>query len=73
MEEELFIDSSEMIARIKYYFDRSILEILFKSNAQVWQYFDFPESLWHDFKGSDSKGKYFHANVRGQYPESRVG
>ena len=62
-----------MITRIKYYFDRSILEIQFKSNAQVWHYFDFPESFWHDFKGSDSKGKYFLANIKGQYSESRVG
>jgi len=73
MEEELFVDSSAMITRIKYYFERSLLEVQFRSNAQVWHYFDFPESLWHDFKGADSKGKYFHAYIRGQYSESRAG
>jgi hypothetical protein len=69
--EELFVDSS-MITRIKYYFDQSILEIEFKSSGQVWNYFDFPESLWHDFKVAESQGKFFHREIKNQYRESRV-
>lgn len=51
--------------------DSSTLEVEFKSGA-VWQYYDFPESLWYEFEGSESLGKFFHREIKGQYSESQV-
>lgn len=55
-------------------YDASVgtLEIEFKSGA-VWQYYDFPEHMWNEFEYADSHGKYFHAHIKNQYREARVG
>ena len=63
---------SSMISSIGYDAVISILEIEFKSGP-VWQYFDFPEPVWYEFEASDSKGKFFHREIKGQYSESQVG
>ena len=63
---------SSMIASFGYEADNSTLEVEFNSGA-VWQYYDVPESVYYDMKNSDSLGKFFHANIKGQYPESQVG
>lgn len=70
MERE-YIESS-MITSIGYDPNTSILEIEFKGNGAIWQYYDFPENLWYEFK-SGSLGKFWHANIKGQYAESQVG
>lgn len=70
MERE-YVDSS-MITSIGYDSNTSTLEIEFNSGA-VWQYFDFPESSWHDFRNSGSKGRYFYKEIKNQYRETRVG
>jgi len=64
---------STMILGIGYDPNNAILEIEFKSNNQVWQYSDFPEHLWYEFESSDSKGKYFLREIKGNYLETRVG
>ncbi len=64
--------TSSMIRSIGYDFDNQILEIEFNSGA-IWQYYDFPEYLWYEYESSDSKGKFFHREIKGQYSESRVG
>lgn len=61
-----------MICSIGYDAVNSTLEIEFKS-GQVWQYFDFQEPIWYEFEASDSKGKFFHREIKAQYSESRVG
>ena len=63
---------SSMIRSIGYDIDNQILEIEFNSGA-VWQYFDFPESLWYEFERSESQGKFFHREIKNQYSESRIG
>ena len=63
---------SKMIASIGYAFESSVLEIEFNSGA-VWQYYDFPESVWYEFENSDSKGKFFHREIKNQYTETQVG
>lgn len=65
------IDSS-MLRSIGYDPDSSTLELEF-NNGAVWQYFDFPESLWYEFESAESKGKFFFREIKNQYPESRVG
>jgi len=48
------------------------LEIEFIKGA-VWQYADVPESVFYEMQACDSCGKFFHANIKGRYPESQVG
>jgi hypothetical protein len=70
--ERKYIESS-MITSIGYDFSSAVLEIEFKSNGQVWQYFDFPESEWYQFESTESQGKYFNAEILNKYAESQVG
>lgn len=63
---------SSMIASLGYEADTSTLEVEFNSGA-IWQYYDVPESVYYDMINSGSLGKYFHANIKGQYTESQVG
>lgn len=67
-----YVESS-MITSIGYDASQAILEVEFKTNGQVWQYFDVPEYIWYEMESAPSVGKYFHANIRGAYSESRVG
>ena len=53
-------------------FENSTLEIEFKSGA-IWQYFDVPENVYYEMRSAGSCGKFFHAHIKGQYPESQVG
>lgn len=53
-------------------FESSTLEVEFNSGT-IWQYFDVPESVFYEMKAASSCGKFFHANIRGQYSESQVG
>ena len=62
---------SSMICSIGFDFSNSTLEIEFNSGA-VWQYYDFPESLWYDFENCESQGQFFHREIRNQFPESQV-
>ncbi len=67
-----YVDSS-MISSIGYDTSQAVLEVEFKSNGQVWQYFDVPEYIWFEIDSASSIGKYFNANIRGAYAENRVG
>lgn len=64
MERE-YVDSS-MIRSIGYDSCSCILEVEFNDGA-VWQYNEFPEYLWYEFQAAESKGKFFHANIRKEY------
>lgn len=66
-----YVESS-MISSIGYDDSNSILEIEFKKNGAVWQYYDFPEYLWYEFENAESKGKFFRKTILKQYTESRV-
>ena len=52
--------------------DASVLEIEFKG-GEIWQYFDFPETICYEFESSESIGKFFHREIKNQYAESRIG
>ncbi len=64
--------TSSMIRSIGYDAATSVLEIEF-NNGAVWQYSNFTEGTWYEFESAESHGKYFHANIKGSYPESQVG
>lgn len=63
---------STMIRSFGFDSTTSILEVEFNSGA-IWQYFDVPESLYYEMKSAGSCGKFFNANIKGQYSESQVG
>jgi hypothetical protein len=60
-----------MITSIGYDSNACILEIEFKATGAVWQYYDFPENQYHEFK-SGSLGQFFHRNIKDQYRGSQV-
>lgn len=62
------IDSSMMIS-IGYDSSQSILEVVF-TRGVTWHYYDFPEHMWHEFLNAESKGKYFHINIKEQFTPS---
>lgn len=68
-----YVESS-MINSIGYDMDAAILEIEFKNGA-IWDYPDFPEYLWYEFEAAESKGQFFHQNIKRQYTPTgyRVG
>lgn len=61
-----------MMVSIGYDPNSSILEIEFNEDV-VWEYFDFPENLWFEFEESESKGKFFHREIKDKYRGARVG
>lgn len=65
------VESSNLVS-IGYDSENSTLEVEFKGGA-VWQYFDVPESVWYEFDGSESKGKFFAREIKGHYREAQVG
>ena len=40
--------------------------------GRVYQYFDVPESVFQEFLSASSKGKFFHANIKGSFRYARV-
>lgn len=69
--ERAYVESS-MITSIGFDNSTCILEVEFKKNGQVWQYFDVPESTYLEMKAASSCGKYFNANILKHFSESRV-
>jgi hypothetical protein len=66
------VESSNLLS-IGYDPQASILEIEFVSNGEVWQYYDIPSNIFEELITADSKGRYFHRNIRGKYHDTRVG
>jgi len=61
-----------MLSSIGYDESTGTLEIEFKSDGAVWQYYDFPENMWNEFQYAESQGKYWHANIKGRFRDARV-
>jgi len=66
------VDSS-MIASIGYDPSSGTVEVEFRSNKQVWQYYDVPESIYNDVRAAGSLGKAFNALIKTHFREARVG
>lgn len=62
--------NSSNISSVGYDADSQTLEIGF-TNGSVYQYAGVPQSIYEGMMGSDSKGKYFHANINKVYPYSK--
>jgi hypothetical protein len=71
MEETFYTPDSSNIVKIKYYEDNYILEVEFQ-NGGIYHYYDVPIPVWENFKASDSKGKFLHEHIKGNYRYSKV-
>lgn len=58
--------TSTDIRAIGYDADSQTLEIEFNSGS-VYDYSGVPQGEYDGFMGADSKGKYFHANIKNRY------
>ena len=68
--EWVYVESTDLKA-VRYDDDGLVLEIEFHSGG-VYQYYDVPEAIFHELLNSDSKGKYFHANIKNNYRYARI-
>jgi hypothetical protein len=68
--ERISVNSSN-VSSVGYDADSQTLEIEF-NNGGVYQYSGVPESVYEGMMGADSKGKYFHANIKNTYPYSKL-
>ncbi len=66
------VDSS-MIANIGYDQTSGTVEVEFRPNGQVWQYYDVPEITYNEVRSAGSLGKAFNAMIKKHFREARVG
>ena len=68
MTEQVKIDlmavESSQIAKIGYDLSSKTLVVKFKKGA-VYSYSEVPQKIFDEFMQAESKGKYFHAKVKG--------
>ena len=60
---------------LKYYPERKILEIGFRSD-EVYQYFKIPSSIWDEYRekvlSGDSSGFFFNNTIKDKYGFSKI-
>lgn len=53
-------------------YEGTTLHIRFNSGG-LYAYYNVPASVYNGLMGASSKGKYFHANIKGRYGDTRIG
>lgn len=61
---------SSNIASIGY--ESGTMHIRFHSGG-LYTYSDVPEFLYMELMSAASKGRYFHAHIKGRYDDTRIG
>ena len=64
---------SSMIASIGYDQSSCTMEVEYRSNGQVWQYYDVPEITYNELRAAASLGIAFNAMIKKHFREARVG
>ena len=64
--------NSSYLSEVGYDNYNHILEIKFKPNSVVFQYYDVSPQTFHDLINSKSLGKYFHKYIKHNYLEKRI-
>ncbi len=62
--------SSSDISSIGY--EGSTLHIRFNSGG-LYAYYNVPAGIYNALMSAASHGKYFHANIKGRYGDTRIG
>ncbi|WP_374951266.1 KTSC domain-containing protein [Mucilaginibacter sp.] len=63
---------SSALQSVGYDPNSKILELEFKDNGGVWQYFGVGKAIFKRFMTSDSLGRFFVTKVKGKYPELKI-
>lgn len=63
---------SSALSSVGYDADARILELEFRENGGVWQYFGFPLATYKKFITAESLGNFFATRIKGKYPELKV-
>ena len=63
---------STALQSIGYDAKARILELEFRDNGGVWQYFEVKPSTYKKFITSESLGRYFVTKVKGKYLELKI-
>ena len=63
---------SSALESVGYDPEKKILELEFRDNGDVWQYFRLPASVYNKFIHADSLGNYFVTKIKGKYREMKV-
>lgn len=63
--------TSKNIQSVGYDAESQTLEVEFNTGA-LYQYANVSQEIFDGFIGSDSKGKYFAANIKGRYSFSKL-
>ncbi|MFD0765659.1 KTSC domain-containing protein [Mucilaginibacter lutimaris] len=63
---------STALQSIGYDPDKHILELEFRDNGGVWQYFNVKPAAYKKFVNSESLGNFFVTRIKGKYPEEKV-
>lgn len=64
MEEKQF--DSSYLDKGMYNRETNELILIFK-HGKPCKFFDVPQTVWNELKGSESAGSFFHANIKKQY------
>ncbi|MGY4539362.1 hypothetical protein ACVW0P_003796 [Mucilaginibacter sp. UYNi724] len=63
---------SSALQSIGYDPEQQILELEFRDNGGVWQYFNFKPASYKKFVNAESLGNFFVTRIKGKYPEEKV-
>ncbi|RFZ90572.1 KTSC domain-containing protein [Mucilaginibacter conchicola] len=63
---------SSALESIGYDAGKQILELEFRDNHSVWQYFGIRPSTYRKFISAESLGRYFVKRIKGRYPELKL-
>lgn len=64
--------NSSALQSIGYDAEKHILELEFRDNGDVWQYFNFKPAAYKKFVNSQSLGNFFATRIKGKYDEEKV-
>jgi len=64
--------STRDIQGIRYCPIRKLLEVQFKGEDTIYQYFDVPEEVWYNMRNTASIDMYFNAMIATGYRVKRV-
>lgn len=62
---------SSSIKKLEYDIDNNELDITFIGNS-VYRYHEITLDIWDKLKLSESKGRYFHQNIRSKFKVTRL-
>jgi hypothetical protein len=63
---------SSALQSIGYDAKKQVLELEFRDNRSVWQYFGIRPSTYRKFISAESLGNYFIKRIKGRYPQLKL-